>query len=310
MTVYYVIAALLLVLAALPVLAEAQRRAMTPSRQQKAPGQIAQLSQGATHYRWYGPEDGDVAICIHGLSTPSFIFAATERSLANFGYRVLSYDLYGRGYSERVAGDQTDAFFLTQLRDLMADQKITGNVTILGFSMGAQIATAFAAEEGPMIDALILAAPAGLSPATLGTRSGLWQAPIIGDWLTRVFGGWVLRRELTEHRSIATVIPDLEDRQAAETHMRGFLPAVLSSRRHLMSQPLIDNLKRCQNHGTPLLALWGKDDPIVPLSAMGTLTRYAPDAQHGQIAGAGHNLLQTHPSQIAAHLGHFLNTDI
>lgn len=308
MTALFVILAALLLLAVLPFLAEALRRPMSKRRQKTAPGQLAQLSQGATHFRWFGPEDGDVVLCIHGLSTPSYVFAATERSLASLGYRVLSYDLYGRGFSDRVKGDQTAAFFLTQADDLLRDQKITGEIIVLGFSMGAQIATAFAAMDSDRVKALILAAPAGVSPQTAGSRPTIWQAPVIGDWLTRVAGGWVLRRELIEHQSIATVIPDLEDRQAKETRTRGFLPAVLSSRRHLLSTLLVDNLKRCQNKGIPMLTIWGADDPIVPLSAMGQVARISPDAEHAQILSAGHNLLQTHPAQIADHLAAFLKS--
>lgn len=308
MTILYAILAALLLLAALPLLAEALRTPMTKKRQSAAPGEIADLSQGTTHYRWHGPEKGQVVLCIHGLSTPSYVFAATERSLAGLGYRVLSFDLYGRGHSARAPGDQTVDFFLTQTTDLLADQGVTGDVIVLGFSMGAQIATAYAAQNADQIKALILVAPAGISSKTAGDRSKLWQAPVAGDWLMRVAGGWALRRELVEHRNIATIIPDFEDRQAKETRMRGFLPAVLSSRRHLLSTSLLPDLKLCENQDIPVFALWGTDDPIVPLSAMGQMTRHAADTQHGQISGAGHNLLQTHPAHVADHLAAFLKT--
>ena len=294
------------ILAALPFLAEALRTPVTRAMQDRAPGRIADLSQGRTHYRWHGPENGEVAVCIHGLSTPSYVFAATERSLAALGYRVLSYDLYGRGFSDRVSGPQNADFFLAQLRDLLRQQHVSGEVTVLGFSMGAQIATAFAAEDGTRVKALILAAPAGVSAKTGQPKNALWLAPLIGDWLTRIAGGWALRRELVEHHNIPTIIPDLEDRQAVETRMRGFLPALLSSRRHLLKASLLPDLTRVARQEIPILALWGTEDPIVPLSAMGTLAQAAPDAHHGQISGAGHNLLQTHPAQIADHLTKFL----
>ena len=56
----------------------------------------------------------------------------------------------------------------------------------------------------------------------------------------------------------------------------------------------------------PVLAIWGTEDPIVPLSAMGKVARLLPEAHHAQISGAGHNLLQTHPAQVAAQLTSFL----
>lgn len=306
MTFVLVIGALVLLVALLPFIAEALRTPMTRARQARATGEIAVLPGGTTHYRWTGPEKGQVAVCIHGLSTPSYIFAATERSLAALGYRVLSYDLYGRGYSSRKPGPQTADFFLGQLRYLLRRLDVAGPVTVLGYSMGGQIATAFAAEEKDRVSALILAAPTGLLPATNSLRHPAWLAPVVGDWLTRVAGGWALRRELVEHRNAATVIPDLGDRQAAETQTRGFLPALLSSRRYLLAFSATEDHKRIARAGIPVLALWGPEDPVVPLAAMGRLAELNPDARHEQIPGAGHNFLQTHPAQVAEALRRFL----
>lgn len=298
----------LLAIVLLPFLAELLRRPMSAARQAKAPGEIAHLPTGATHYRLSGPEDGPVAICIHGLSTPSYIFAATERSLASLGYRVLSYDLYGRGYSARAKGAQTPRFFVDQLRALLHHLEIDGPLTVLGFSMGGQIAAAFSARED-RVTKLVLVAPAGLTATATTGQSAIWTAPVVGDWATRAFGGMALRRELVEHQSAAMVIPDLEDRQAAETRMRGFLPALLSSRRHMLSVDTKPDHKRIAEFDIPVLAIWGRDDPVIPKAAMGELARLNPYAIHAEIRGAGHNLLHTHPSEVAEALKKFLTRD-
>ena len=293
-----------LVVAALPFLAELLRKPMTQALQNRAPGRMADLATGATHYTWSGPEGGPIAICIHGLSTPSFVFAATERHLAGMGFRVLSYDLYGRGYSDRPRGAQSLDFFLAQLRALLQHQNVGGPLVMIGYSMGAQIAAAFAAEEGPRVRALVLVAPAGLGAPK--AEFDPWTAPIIGDWLTRVAGGWKLRRELVEHAKIATIIPDMEHRQASETRKRGFLPAILSSRRHLLGTSIAMDLRDIYKSDTPMLAIWGTLDPIVPQSSVGQLAEIAPDAHHVQIKGAAHTLLQSHPTQVAQALHDFL----
>lgn len=306
MSALAVIAALAALVALLPFLAEAIRVPMSRARQARAPGRIAALPGGTTHFRWSGPATGPVAVCIHGLSTPSYIFAATERSLASLGYRVLCYDLYGRGFSSRKPGAQTADFFLAQLRYLLRSQDVAEPLTILGFSMGGQIAAAFAAEEGARIRGLILVAPSGLVRSRSAGQHPAWRAPLVGDWLARVAGGWALRRELVDNRNAATVIPDLEDRQAAETRTRGYLPALLSSRRHLLAFTATEDHRRIARAGIPVLAIWGTEDPVIPLSAMGRLAELNPDAHHEQIAGAGHNLLQTHPAQVAEALRRFL----
>ncbi|MEO0917993.1 MAG: alpha/beta hydrolase [Pseudomonadota bacterium] len=296
----------LAIIALWPVLAERARRPMTCARQMRAPGQIARLPQGATHFRWTGSEHNPVVVCIHGVSTPSFIFAATERTLASLGFRVLTYDLYGRGFSDRALGAQTVPFFLKQLEALLSHERVDSPLTLLGFSMGGQIAAAFAAKDA-RVARLILVAPSGLADTAAVEPGWVWRAPVIGDWMMRVFGGLMLRRELVEHKSLATVIPDFEDRQAAETRMRGYLPAILSSRRHTLDQPDIEAHRRVAERALPVLAIWGAIDPVIPKRAMSGLSRVNPGARHVEIKNAGHTLLQTHPSEVAAALTDFLD---
>ena len=60
-------------------------------------------------------------ILIHGLSIPSLIYASVAPSLAQQGFRVLLYDLYGRGYSDAVEGkgEYDTTLYTTQLALLM-----------------------------------------------------------------------------------------------------------------------------------------------------------------------------------------------
>jgi pimeloyl-ACP methyl ester carboxylesterase len=293
-------------LAALPLAAEARRMPLTRALQSRAPGRIADLPKGRTHYQWHGPEDGPVAVCIHGLSSPSYIYAGTARALAALGYRTLTYDLYGRGFSDRPRGRQTVDFFLRQLRDLLADQNVSGPLTVVGYSMGGALATAFAAEEGKNIRALVLMAPAGLEPVYQDLRGKLWTAPLIGDWLMPVAGGWALRRELAMDIDQTTIIPDLYDRLAAETGTRGYLPALLSSRRHVLARTLEEDHRAIAGYETPLLAIWGREDMIIPLTAMARLSELNPAAHHVDISGATHSFPQTHPRAVADALKTFL----
>ena len=66
---------LLLILAffALPILKEATKKKLGEKERTNAPGNFVTLSRGVVHYRWFGPETGDLVVCIHGLTTPSFV---------------------------------------------------------------------------------------------------------------------------------------------------------------------------------------------------------------------------------------------
>ena len=47
-----------------------------------APGDFCRLKNGLTHYRYFGPKTGALIVCIHGLTTPSFVFEALAEELA------------------------------------------------------------------------------------------------------------------------------------------------------------------------------------------------------------------------------------
>lgn len=289
-----------------PFVSEAMRTPMSRDIQATAPGNIAKLSMGRTHYRWSGSDGDPVAVCIHGLSTPSYIFAGTEITLTALGYRVLTYDLYGRGFSDRAAGPQTLDFFLHQLRDLLDDQGVDGPITVVGYSMGGAIATAFAAEEGARVKSLVLMAPSGLMPTNDKLLARMWTMPVLGDWLTLMFGGWALRYELAGQIDDPTIIPDLLDRQAAETRMRGYLPAILSSHRNTLIRTLDEDHTAIRDYGTPVLAIWGTDDHVIPIRSMAKLTDLNPSARHFEIKSAGHAFPQTNPGKVTEALREFL----
>ena len=302
----YVLTLLILALVAAPFLAEARRIPMTRALRDAAPGDFAALPMGRTHFQWSGPSGGPVAVCVHGLTTPSYVFAGTRTALQGLGYRVLSYDLYGRGYSDRPFRSQTLDLFTRQLEALLAHEDVREPVVLIGFSMGGAIAARFASGLDDRLSAVVLVAPAGIAPVYDTWTDRLTKAPLIGDWLARVFGGIALRSELESDVQSATVIPDLKDRQIAETRIRGFLPAVLSSKRFALSETLEADHQAIAASGVPVLAIWGEADPVIPLSTIGKLAELNPAAHHVQIPDAGHGLLQTHPKQVAEALYGFL----
>ena len=131
-------------LAVWPFYYERRRPRIGPTQRHGADGEFAQLSQGVTHYRWSGSARGPVAVVIHGLATPMISMDAIAKGLGDIGYRVLAYDLYGRGLSDAPKGAQDRAFFLRQLSDLLAHHNLREDITLAGYSMGGAIATAFA----------------------------------------------------------------------------------------------------------------------------------------------------------------------
>lgn len=285
-------------LAIWPFAREAMRKPMNDAVRRNAPGQFAQLSQGITHYRWIGPVRGPVAVCVHGLTTPSMVWDAVANGLALMGFRVLVYDLYGRGYSDRAPGLQDQDFFIRQLTDLLDDQGITEDVTFLGYSMGGAIVSAFAARHPERVLRLILLAPAGMGHDLGKLAKFTRDTPILGDWLMLLRYPAAHRKGTEAERALPSEVDGIIDYQQAELAKRGFVPAVLSSLRGMLPHKLEEAHRQISPDGIPVLAIWGREDVVIPISAMGQLAQWNRVARHEVIEGAGHGLTYTHATAV------------
>ncbi|OBZ70488.1 hypothetical protein A0H81_09745 [Grifola frondosa] len=101
-------------------------------------------------------------VLIHGLSVPAIIWRDVAPQLATKGFRVLLYDLYGRGYSDAPQTTYDINLYNTQLA-LLLQYVGWDKVNVIGVSMGGGIAAAFNAQFPHLVaDKTVLVCPAGL----------------------------------------------------------------------------------------------------------------------------------------------------
>lgn len=294
------------ILIAAPFVIERRRKPMDDNYRKQATGKFANLPSGLTHYQWHGPSRGPVAVCVHGLTTPSYVWGALVKGLNRMGYRVLTYDLYGRGYSDRVEGPQDAEFFNRQLEELLQDQGIDGGIMLLGYSMGGAIATCYSAKHPDMLERLILLAPAGLGVKLSKLQLFITNTPIIGDWIMLGLGGWFLRKDLKSEAETPSEVADIYAMQQADTYVQGFLPAILSSKRNLLANDLIAEHKIIAKSNIPIAAIWGEADTIIPLTGLGKLTEINHNARQTMISDAPHSLTYTYPKETLKAIQEFL----
>lgn len=287
-------------LAAWPWIAEWRRAPMDDAARQAAEGRFVALSRGLTHYDWIGPVRGPVAVCVHGLTTPSFVWRGLARGLAGLGYRVLIYDLYGRGYSDRPGGEQDGDFFCGQLDELLADQGIEDEITLIGYSMGGAIATEFTSRHPDRIRDLILLAPAGMRPLKQGLVRIVTEWPILGDWLMLASFPRTHRQGVAAESNLPSSVDRIYDRQLDELRYRGFVPAVLASLRGILANPMEAQHRRIAEAEVPVLTIWGEKDDVVPPSGAGQLALWNRQARQDEIPGAGHGLTYSRTDDVLA----------
>ena len=265
--------------------------ALTKTEQEKAPGAFLDASAGRIHYRLDGPADGPVVLMVHGYSTPNFIFEQNATALAEAGFRVIRFDHFGRGWSDRPGGPYTVDFYDREVLDVLDGLGITAPVGIVGLSMGGPIVSEFAARHPERVSRVALIVPAGLDIAGSDSFSGkLVRVPVLGDWMWRLSAKKILLSDPQyDEQSIA---PEnrLQGDVTEQLKYRGYFPALLSTFRHFPMTGREETFRRLAATGLPVLAVYGSADQTVLISSHDGFTALVPDAETVVIDGGTHGL--------------------
>jgi pimeloyl-ACP methyl ester carboxylesterase len=175
----------------------------------------------------------------------------------------------------------------------MAYHRLSDEITLVGYSMGGAIATAFAADNPHYIKRLILVAPACIVTRESRFLRFCRTTPILGDWLH----GVLARRRRA--KAIPRVGPNsmagkVYAAQREELRRRGFTTAMLSSWRSMLEEVQEKDHRRLGRVDVPTVAIWAEHDQTVPLQAMGVLAQWHRDVRQEVVAGADHAMPYTH----------------
>ncbi|MGH7894677.1 MAG: alpha/beta fold hydrolase, partial [Candidatus Binatia bacterium] len=246
--------------------------------------------------------DGPPLLLLHGLSASHDIW---EHVIGEFAdrYRVVAPDLPGHGESAKPDAPYTIDFYAgvvrTLARELGIERAIVG-----GNSLGGKIALELACWYPRFVRALIVAAPAseyarGLRPfgkaIQVLSRPAVMRAALERaleqTFYDRTRVGHVTRRKILQARLAA---PDFADFTRAIARSVG---GVLAAE----PQPL-------GRITQPVLAVWGREDRIVPSHKSAQLVRAIPHARLRVIDRCGHIAMLEQPAEFNRHLGDFLVT--
>lgn len=251
------------------------------------------LPCGNTRYRVEG-EGSEWFVLVHGYATPLFIYDLIAERLIKNGYKVLRYDLLGRGLSERVNAVYNHDLFATQLDQLT--QAIIGDESfyLVGTSMGGAITTAFTAKRPEKVKKLILLAPAGMEfDAPFYMK--LSNVKGIGDLIFGLIGAKVLTKNCASELiySGEEVRKSYTEKFAYCTQYKGFTKATLSSLRNVILRWDISekNYQSVADNGIPVLVIWGTKDKTMPYYQAERMQKFLPNMKLITYDGSGHIFL-------------------
>ena len=245
-----------------------------------------ELSNGAVHYELGGPPDGEMVVLVHGFSVPSYIWDPTFDFLVSAGYRVLRFDLYGRGHSDRPDAEYNFEFFAGQLEQLTSALKIKTPFNLIGLSMGGPVTTWFTNRNPEKVSRLVLFDPMVVGPSA--EDISLLTRPVIGEYLANIYLLPQLVSGQTDDFLNKDRFPDWESRFREQMQYRGFRRAILSTIREWPAADILGEYEKLGNSGLPVHLFWGREDRTVPLELSEKLLERMPQADLTVINNAGH----------------------
>ena len=264
-----------------------ENRDLDESTRKEAGGSFIKLTDGTTHYELGGSENGKPVVLVHGFSVPYFIFDPTFDILTKAGFRVLRYDLIGRGYSDRPKTAYKIDLFVRQLRDLLEALNLP-QVNLLGLSMGGPITASFIDQNPQVVDKFILIDPAGAKRVTLSLLLEAVKLPIFGELALGLFGSGSMVKGIASDMFDPELVEHFQAQYKIQMQYKGFKYAILSTMRNRMLESFAETYARVGKLNKPTLMIWGKNDATIPFKNSEEILRAIPHAEFYPIENCGH----------------------
>lgn len=248
---------------------------------------IANIDGVPIRYRLSGSDARPVLVLIHSHYLDMTLWDAWLPQLTPH-YRVLRYDLSGHGLTgPDASGVYTVARDVALLDGLLNKLQI-GDVTVVGSSLGGNIAFTFAAQQAQRVRALVLINSGGLKRANSRSRGEIpsWAdhlMPLVPPAALHAFLRWMVADK-------SAITPGEQQRFVEMWRREGNRAAELARLRQFEPGDPDALLARIT---APALILWGEQNPQLPVALA---TQFAeklsasPYVERKTYAGAGHIL--------------------
>ena len=262
-----VVALLGVAAAVTPLVRSREHTELNAAARARAPGKFIKLTHGMTHYQTAGPDNGPVVVLVHGFTIPSFVWDSTAGALADAGFRVLRYDLWGRGFSDRVHAVYDSTLFRQQLRELIDSLQLATPVDLVGLASGGTVAAHFTARNPTLVRKVVL-----IDPLSEEADVKALNMPVVGDYVMRAVIVPSLPQQIDKYVYRPEAAPALRARFEDQLQYKGFARAMLSTARHFNQEDHSASYRALS--GRPVLMISGASDAISALKQGGELRQW------------------------------------
>jgi pimeloyl-ACP methyl ester carboxylesterase len=275
----------------------------------QAPGKFVKLSDGLVHYQLIGSAEATAVVLVPGATLPFFVWDPIIDPLLAAGFRVLRFDLFGRGFSDRPNLRNDPAFFNKQIKELLNALQIKAPVHLMGIASGGLTSVLYTDQYPNDVASLILVCSEGhgaiQGPTPFMLR--LLLIPVIGDYLADVTGDKLLLDRLNGYSDDPAIVNDLRDRFRPSIQIKGFKRSLLSTVRNMPLRDADPVYRRVGERRIPTLIVWGKQDRVTPVALAKPVHEAMPHAEL-HLLESGHLPQYEHPKIFAPIMLDFLRS--
>ena len=253
-----------------------------------ATGKFVTLSQGVTHYQEDGPDTGRVVILAHGASVPLYIWDSTAVALSNAGFRVIRYDRYGFGLSDRPDAAYDSTMFVKQLDELADSLKLTTPFDLMGLSFGGFVTAHYVRAHPSRVRTLTLVDPVAASGTPAWYLSAINNTPLVREWFWQVVAVPAAANGQSGDFLHPERFPDWVERYRPQLAYRGVARAMRRTRSAVSNADYMAMYEGVAKSGVPVLLIWGRQDPVVPFIYSDSLRLRMPAAEFLPVDSSGH----------------------
>lgn len=204
---------------------------------------------------------GDPVLLIHGLGGSIESWQNNIEAISSHQFRVIALDLPGFGLTDKPNLTYTIKYYSKFISDFITKLKLnTQCLSIIGNSLGGQIAAGFAINHPLAVSKLVLLSPAGASPVSFKAT------PALRKYLN-VINAKTEQHVINALLAIDTSAKRIESDYAKMFFQRLALPgakkAFMSAFNGSARAPRLN--KRLHKIKANTLLIWGKDDQVIPV---------------------------------------------
>lgn len=257
---------------------------------------------GITRYRISG--EGKTVVLIHAFNGYLESWDPNVSELVNAGFKVVTYDLWGRGLSDRPLINYELADFRNQLSEIIS---LTGDgaVYLAGASFGSVIAADYALHYPDQVEKVVFIGPAGW-PGDSGNAEAFLALPFLPDVIFGIFGKQIVEPIVKAYLHDPIAHQWAIDRWSEYASLPSFGRVALSTMRNSPIRDYTEGWSAFGRLNKPNIFIWGKQDISFPFENSIKAKLLVPNTKVIEVDDAAHWVNIENPQTVNGAIIEFL----